>query len=331
MALDLQEMLKQTLSGKKILMIGVKFYHYNEAICNKMRSYGADVTFFYERNTSIKFTIVERFFKNRLDEFQHQHYKNILKKTENMSFDYLLVIRGYKMPSSFVKQIKIKNPSIKTIVYQWDANANSPFTDMLPNFDRKFSFDYKDVAEIPGLRYSPTFSEDEFIKLKDSHDECIYDLFYFGSFLPERYQGLLKFRDYANTHGYKLKIHFYLKKRYYFYLLYKGAKLDKNLVSTKLMSREEYYKFFKESKAIVDVSNKKQTGMAMRVIDALVANKKILTTNTWIAKDPIYNPDQILLVDLDNIVIPQGFLDKKIDRDPIDLSIDKWLYNMFIS
>ncbi len=329
-------MLKDTFNGKRVLFIGVKFYDYHLEIKRKMEEYGASVSFFSERDTSIKYGIVNRLFHSKLDKYQELHYSSVLKKTDQIKFDYLFVIRGFKMPLSFVKTIKKKNPGIKCIMYQWDANTNSPFINLpekhnvLPEFEKIFSFDFKDVEEHRFLKYSPTFHTDEFLKLANSnHQKCTYDFFYFGSYLPERYAGLLKFREFAEAGGHKLKTHFYMSYRYYQIEKLKGTVLDKSVINFKPMTRQEYLDLFMQSKAIVDVSNAKQTGLAMRVIDAIGAGKKVLTTNGWIVKEPSYNTKQIQIIDIDNITIPEGFLEEKLEFLKPDYTIDHFLTIIF--
>jgi hypothetical protein len=324
------------LQGKKILFIGVKFYDYNEEIIRKLTAGGATVSFFYERDTSILYGIYNRLFNRRLDTFQANYYNQILEKVRSEKFDYLLVIRGHKMPVSFVKEIKDSNPRMVAIMYQWDSNYNSPFINLptklnvLPLFDRKFSFDYKDVAEHTFLGYAPTFSTDEFRQLNIENIEK-YDFFYFGNYLPERYQGLIAFKEFAERNGYTICHYLYMHWRYYLIERLKGNKLDFRLIRFKKLSRKKYIKLFSMAKAIVDVSNGNQTGMAMRVLDALVAGKKIITTNHWIKKDTIYNPYQIAIIDLKNIELPKDFIEGKNAFPQADFSIDKWISTVFFS
>jgi hypothetical protein len=330
-------MLKEVFNNKKVLFIGVAFYEYHLEIIKKIEQYGAKVTFFAERDTSIKYGIVNRLMPFWLDKYQQQHYTSILKKIENQEFDYLLVIRGLRMPLSFVRAVKAMNPGITSIMYQWDANVNSPFLnlekgyDITGEFDKVLSFDYKDVEENPWIKYSPTFYIDEVKQLanKAGAEQKKIDFFFFGSYLPERYAGLLKFRDFAAQRGYTLHSHFYMSYRYYVIERLKGTKLDKSLISFKPMSRKEYLHLFNKSKAIVDVSNAKQTGMAMRVIDAIGTGKKVLTTNKWVTKEASYNPNQIAIIDLDNIELPPSFLEKEVEPSTADYSLDKWLENIF--
>lgn len=330
-------MLAEKLRGKNILFIGVKFYHYHSEIIKRLQEYGANPTFFAERDTSICFGIVNRVFHNQLDRYQELHYQRILKKTKNAKFDYLFVIRGYKMPVWFVKSIKERNPGIVTIMYQWDANANSPFLNLPPKFDivnefdKVLSFDFRDVDEHPHiLRYSPTFYTDEISKVKDVKAHTFkYDLFYFGSYLPERYAGLLKIKEYAEKNGLTLKTHFYMPYRYYLIERFKGTKLNKSLLSSNTMNRKMYLQIFSESRVIVDVSNAKQTGIAMRVLDALGAGKKVMTTNKWITRETTIDPDQVVIIELNDIKAPAEYFKNTNQTREYNFSIDRWLSNMF--
>lgn len=326
------------LTGKKILFIGVKFYHYHEEIVNKLEDkFGAKVIFHPERDTSIVYGLVNRIVPSRIEQYQDFYYRKLFEKLEKKKFDYFLVIRGFKMPLWFVRKIKKTNPNIKTIYYQWDSNTNSPFIglqkkyNVIEEFDDKFSFDYKDVRDFPILKYCPTFFTDEIEALRTVGENSIkYDLFYFGSYLPERYQGLLKFIEYSNRHGYTLKAYFYMPLRYYIIERIKGAKIDRNLIETKPMNRTTYLNLLRESRCIVDVSNAKQTGLAMRVIDSFGACKKVLTTNKWISKDKSYNPTQALVIDIENIDIPDGFLKAHIRNEiEYDFSLEQWIKQIF--
>ncbi|TGD81163.1 hypothetical protein [Hymenobacter wooponensis] len=330
-------MLQEVFKNKKVLFIGVAFYEYHLEIIKKIEEHGAEVTFFAERDTSIKYGIVNRLLPFWLDEYQQKHYTSILKKIANKEFDYFLVIRGLRMPLSFVRAVKAMNPGIKSIMYQWDANVNSPFLELengyniTGEFDKVLSFDYKDVEQNPWIKYSPTFYIDEVKELatKSKNERKEIDFFFFGSYLPERYAGLVKFKEFANQHGYKLHSHFYMSYRYYLIERLKGTKLDKSLISFAPMSRKEYLTLFNKSKAIVDVSNAKQTGMAMRVIDAIGTGKKVLTTNAWVTKEPSYNPEQIAIIDLNDIKLPPSFLEKELEPSRVDYSLNKWLENIF--
>lgn len=330
--------LREVFNSKRVLYIGVAFYEYHLAVKHKIESYGAEVSFFAERDTSILYGLINRLLPRKLDAYQRLYYTSVVKQIKDLTFDYLLVIRGHRMPLTFVKQVKQLNPNIKCIMYQWDANINSPFInldsayDLTREFDKVFSFDYKDVKENSWIKYSPTFHIDEItsIRINTNNIENKYDFFFFGSYLPERYDGLLKFQAFAREHGYSFYSHFYMPYRYYFIERLKGKKIDRNLIKNNPMNRALYLDLFSKSNVIIDVSNAKQTGIAMRVIDAIGCGKKVLTTNKWIEQEKNINPDQIAIIDLNNIRLPSQFMEKKVTLSDSDYTIDNWLKNLFL-
>ena len=64
----------------------------------------------------------------------------------------------------------------------------------------------------------------------------------------------------------------------------------------------------KQSKAVVDIQHPKQTGLTMRTIEMLGANKKIITTNSDIKHYDFYHPNNICIVKRNNVVVPTEFM-----------------------
>lgn len=336
--MDEKKCLIEKIKDKRVLFIGYKFYYFHEEIIEKMKSLGARVSYYPTRDTSIRFGIVNRLFHNKLELYQQWYYQKLWDEIKDQTFDYFLLIRGMLMPRSFVEKLKAKNPGMISIMYQWDSNVNAPFLNLKPAldtislFDRIFSFDYKDVADNPNLRYAPTFSMDDIVQLEYDKEEEEFDLFYFGSYLPERYQGMLKMKEFCSEHQLRMKTYFQMKTRYYMIEKYiKQTPLNKSYLHDKPMSKTMYLDLFKKSKAIVDVSNNKQTGISMRVIDAFSTGKKILTTNPWIKEDALYNEDQVYIINMDSISVPSDFWSRPVPVPSKQYTVEHWLYNMFVS
>ncbi|MES2826853.1 MAG: hypothetical protein V4687_01805 [Bacteroidota bacterium] len=314
------------LSGKKILLIGVKFYHFNAEIIKKLEGYGAEVNFFYERDISVKHAIVANFFSSYIDEWQRKHYNSILKDINNDHYDYLFVIRGYKMEGQFIEKVRFLNPGIKTIMYQWDSNKNGSYESLLKHFDSVRTFDYKDSEDFH-IKYIPTFHTDEFNNLPEVSPR--YKLFFYGNFTLDRYNQMLDLKKYADMHGITLKTHLHISWKRYLIQRLKGVNINSKYVTFQRMDKETYIKIFNQSEIIVDFTTDAQTGLAMRVVDVLGAGKKLITNNVHIVKEPTYNPEQILIVDLNNFNIPKSFLEHKQFKKQ-DYSIDKWLERVFV-
>ena len=313
------------VKGKRILIVGVKFYHYNDEIIKKLKSRGADVRFFYERDVSIRHAFIDAFFSNYMDTWQERHYQRILKAISGDQFDYLLVIRGYKMPVLFADAVRMINPGIKTILYQWDSMNNWDYQNVMGAFDRVYSFDYKDAHDL-NIKYVPTFSTDDFA---DLHPVPIrYDLFFFGNYTHERYLQAQKIQDFAELNGYRLKMHLFLSFKRYIRERIKGVKIDRRYIEFQRMNKEEYLENFNESNIIVDITTETQSGLAMRVLDTLAAGKKLITNNKYISAEPYFNPQQICIVNPAEFDAPASFF-KVAHFKKINYSIDSWIDQIF--
>jgi len=119
--------------------------------------------------------------------------------------------------------------------------------------------------------------------------------------------------------------------RYYVIERLKGVKIDWKLIKTFKMSRMSYINNLKKSKVIIDVSNAEQTGMAMRVLDGLGSGKKIITVNKWISSDRAYNANQIAIIDINRIDVPEHFIKGMETIVPNDeFTLDNWIERVFI-
>ncbi|MBE9463123.1 hypothetical protein ACFP1I_27570 [Dyadobacter subterraneus] len=318
----------QKLNDKKILLIGVKFYHFTHEVIAKMKHYGADVTFFYERDTSLKFAFAKTFNSDYADKLQENHYQNVLAKVKDTKFDYLLVIRGYMMEPWFVKEIKNSNPGIKTIMYQWDSYSNweCDYRHMISSFDVVKTFDPRDAEEL-NLPYVPTFSSDEYSNLPEEKPK--YDIFYSGGFTYPRYDFLKQIINYSKDNNLKLYSHLAISMKSYLREIAGGNKIDPSLLSFKNLNKEEYLKVFIASNVIIDYTKDNQAGITMRTLDTLMAGKKILTNNTFVSQEPGFRPDQVQFFNPKEFAADQEFVKKEVYFPKLDYSIDKFLANIF--
>ncbi len=318
------------LSGKKILFICPKFHKYEFIIKKIMEDSGGEVIYFPERSYGYDFNIVNNFFPKKLESYQKKHYNKIMDKITNEKFDFLFVIRGYKLPIHFLRNFKKKNPNCVSIMYQWDSQKTNTFSHLISEFDKVSTFDFEDSDNL-NLKYIPLFYTQDVLNHKKNKNSSEFDFFFMGFFFEERYEALLKFREYCYNNGYTLKSFLYMpfSTRVKYFL--KGRKLDLDVVSFKHMDREEYLKTLSVSKIMVDVSNSKQTGLAMRVIESLGCDTKVLTNNkNFIRDSKVAASGMIDLFDLSNINVNKQFLysEPNIHSNAV-FSIEEWLNEIF--
>ena len=315
---------------KKILFIGPKFHDYENMIKDQLESMGASVDFCAERSYGFDFNIVNNFFGSYVGRYQAKHYAKILKFAEGKKYDFLFVIRGYNMPISFLERFKKYNPDCVTIMYQWDSQRTNPFSHLVNSFDIVKTFDFEDSKNLK-LEYIPLFYTHDVENYRSVNKSFEYDFFFMGFFFEERYEGVLKFKEYCIQNGFNLKPFLYMPFTTRIKYFFQRKKIDKTIVSFKHMNRPEYLNILSKSRIMVDVSNPRQTGLAMRVIESLACNTKVATNNVFFEKDElIANSGMVCLFDLNNITIKQDFFDfESKQNQQIVFSLEEWLRQIF--
>jgi hypothetical protein len=318
------------LKGKKLLFIAPVFYNYHELIIKKMEEKGAEVYFIPERKYNFVFTFVNNFLQNKLDSYQYAHYFSFLDKIENTEFDYLFVIRGFKMPKEFIDAIKAMNPKIKTVMYQWDSSINNSFLHLLDSFDLVNSFDYTDCENYPKLNYIPLFYSDDIEATVDQTVKPNYDVFLFGVYMPARYKAAKQLKTYCEQNNITYYFYIYIPLRTYIKEKFLGRKLDMSFLHIKFLKRSQYIQILQNSNVIVDISSPSQSGLAMRIIESLACKKKIVTTNTRLLSDPSITANQVRYLDLENIEFPYEFIHEKVSSKMESiLSLGQWVDKNF--
>ena len=71
----------------------------------------------------------------------------------------------------------------------------------------------------------------------------------------------------------------------------------------------------------------------MRTFEALGAGRKLITTNPYVKECPFYNPQNILIIDRENVVMNKDFLETdfvKMDTESLyKMSLDGWIDCLF--
>ena len=76
----------------------------------------------------------------------------------------------------------------------------------------------------------------------------------------------------------------------------------------KQISVDDVAKKISNSKIIIEIQREEQIGLSFRVFEALGQRKKLITTNADIVNYDFYHSQNILVIDEDNIHIPEDFV-----------------------
>ncbi|HCQ91142.1 MAG TPA: hypothetical protein DIU45_17320 [Clostridium sp.] len=165
-------------------------------------------------------------------------------------------------------------------------------------FDKVFSFDKEDVEAINGIEFLPLFYTERYEKIAErSTLNSKYDFSFIGTAHPKKYK-------FIKDMSYKLKdtyprqfIYFFFPSRLvYFYRKFKNPELKKAKYSEfhfTSLSGSELDQVIVDSSCILDSAQDGQIGLTIRVLEALGAKKKLITTNCDVVNYDFYCEENI--------------------------------------
>jgi len=317
-----------SLKGKKILFLSVSFFKYENAIAKRLSDFGAEVDFYDERpsNSNLSKGII-RIYKNLYHIKINNYYNKILSEIKGKKYDYFLLIKGEAIPVFFLEKIKETNPEMEMIYYNFDPLSEYPnLISNLKYFDKKFTFEYNDSVKF-SLNFRPLFYVDDYNCLDVNPQKPEYDIIFIGSAHTDRYIVGEKVRAVADCQNMKSYFYYYAMGRVAFRL---KKLIDKNLkqfditkVSFDKLNHFQIIDFYKKTKSVLDINKPFQNGLTIRTFEVLASKRKLITTNSDIKNYPFYNPENILVIDRENIVLSSDFF--QTDFRNID---EKILYMM---
>jgi hypothetical protein len=301
------------LKNKKILFLCPLFFNYHKKLMRAMESMGAQVDYYDERpsNTFLSKALL-RINRNFVTVQVKRHYEEITSKIKDKKYDYVFICQAEATPKSFLRDVRKMNPGAKLVLMLWDSVANKVNTlEKLDLFDEVFSFDKKDCDQF-GLTFRPLFFDKEYEELAQEESELIYDLFFVGTVHSDRYLILNEVRQQFEKNNLNVFYFLYIPSKI---MYYQRKLLTSELQGSQItdfsfvgLPSEQLTAKLKQSKAVVDIQHPKQTGLTMRTIEMLGANKKIITTNTDIQHYDFYHPNNICIVDRNSVVVPTEFM-----------------------
>ena len=326
------------LQGKRILFFSAHLFGYQNDIRLAMESVGAIVDYYDERpanNFLVKGVI--RINRNLLAGYINHYYNKIIKETLQKEYDYVFFIKGESISASNLRRLKQFHPEANFIIYHWDSIANnSNAQNLLPYFDRVFSFDKIDCERL-GLHFLPLFYTPDYANIPYYDKEIKYDMLFVGTTHSDRYKLVKRIEEQIIKMGGLCLTWFYFPSKILYYKMkIQNSYLRQIPVHTfhfKPMSKELLLQLYAGSRIIIDVQHPKQTGLTMRCIETLGAKRKLIKTNYYITEYDFYNPDNILVVDRNLPYVPEKFLNEPYRDTPKEIyesySIKNWLSSIF--
>lgn len=324
-----------SIRGKKILFFAPAFFGYEYKIKAKMEEMGASCDCYDVRSvTSAMNRAFLKIFPKIFDRQSERYYDKILTCNADKQYDYVLIVKCDMTPVSSLKHIRALYPNAKICLMLWDSVENIPgIVEKFKFFDTCHSFDMDDCKKYSDFKFRPLFYSDEFKKNKTDKADFKYDISFIGTIHSDRFKVIKTVQNIAMDRGLSIYFYNYLQSRfiYYFYRLtkseFKGTK--ETDFSFKKMNSDEIATIVSQSKIVLDIQHPKQTGLTMRTIEMIGMNKKLITTNKAILNYNFYNPKNISIIDRNNVILDDDFLDANYEPLTENIydyySLEKWI------
>lgn len=321
----------------KLLLIMPKFFNYPELITEELNRMGYEVDFFDDRpSTNAWVKAVIRINKKLIQTYIERYFDEIMKTVTSKKYDVVFLISGQSLSFSedMIAQIKECQSQAKFVLYQWDSQTNFPYIKKVQHFfDKCYSFDRRDIEETPILKFLPLFYSRIYENLGAKNNKDFkYDFCFVGTAHPKKYKFINMMSDQLRgVYPKQFIYYFFPSPIVYFYRKVMNKELRKAKYSEfhfKPLNGQEMNDVYETSRCVLDSAQDGQLGLTIRVLEALGAKKKLITTNEDIVNYDFYRPENIYLyegwIDLGNVFFKEEY--KEVDKNIYEkYSLRSWL------
>jgi hypothetical protein len=288
-----------------ILLICPKYFDYHDLISRAIALRGYKVDMLTDRPYDSNIAkVVYRYGFGALLPIADSYYRSAIAGFQRAKYKKILVIQGEGVSSQTLKMLRGCFPQAELIYYSWDNLKNKPSYIMsnFRHYDRVLSFDLADSDRF-GLTYRPLFFSDGYRKMVsnfDSDKKQKIDLSFVGTVHSDRVKIIKCIKKVLGQSNRSFFTYLYVQSKWVFY----ARKLfDINMWGDKIseyqtipLPTHKLQSVFAQSRTILDIEHPRQTGLTMRSIEALAANRKIVTTNRSMFDLDLYRPENVHVI-----------------------------------
>ena len=294
--------------------------HYGEAIKAELEKRGAIVYGYDERPSQTSFMkIIIRLFKKKIPQIFDKYVSTIIAKHANTRFDYILICRGEAFTPYTINHLREAFPDSKIILYLWDILKCADVRENIPYCDNVFSFDPEDARQ-NNISFRPLFYINDYLDVKQALKPQ-HDLLFIGTLHSNRHIVVNQISQFCINNGISLFSYLYVPSFIVYIkdLLLKFPYIGISKVNFTPIDIKQTIEVINNSKAIIDINYSGQKSLSSRACEAMASRRKYITTNAEVTKYDFYKPNNILVVDLNNLDIPKDFINS--DFEDIDKTI----------
>lgn len=330
---------------KRILFICSPYFGYYKHIINELEFQGYVVDYYNDRPSENGFVKgLVKIKRNLMDSLVDKYFDNIMHETRNKEYNVVFIMNCKVFTAKMISRLRDSQRSARFIFYMWDALALYPHAkELLPIFDKAFSFDSEDCKKMEDLELLPLFYTKPYEDigtdaLKDKYIDREYDIISVCTTHPNRYKTLSQLLPYLKGEGLKIYSYMFINKLQYLYnkVFVKEFKKAKSVeFQFESLPEKEMLRVIRDSRAVFDLQHNKQSGLTMRTIETLGAKRKLITYNINIKQYDFYTKENILLLNDGNWDEILDFIKKEyvpIEEDVYKkYSLHSWLKLMLDS
>lgn len=316
----------------KICLISFDHWGFDKHIITALQQRGVEANHINLSNFKYKYpTFMHRItnglnklvLKKNIKKLKRQEYVlNELKAIGKQ--DSILVIRPDLL--DLKTHLAIKQATHNYKAYLYDCTARFPIDHLLDDvFDSVASFDENDVKKYNLLHLS------NYIYLPKKETACPTTLKHNVFMVISKDERLPVLNTIANkldTINIDYKFIVKTSKR--------PDNLNLKIETSKTEIRiNELIKYLDESEIFLDIVRKGHNGLSFRIFESLAYQKKLITTNQSIKNYDFYDPNNILIIDEDNVSIDSEFFNKPyipLSEEVYNkYTIDNWIDSVFFN
>jgi hypothetical protein len=290
------------MSKKKVLYIGTPIFNYHKKIISEFELQGYSVDYYNDRpSESSVIKGIIKIKKVLMKYIIKKYFDKIMSETVGKSYDLVFVVNCKVFTPEMIRQLRDSQKKARFILYMWDSLSLYPNSkQLIPEFDKTYSFDSEDCDKIEKLNFLPLFYSKDYEKLgQEDVKERVYDIVSVCTAHPNRYKIMHKLFPKLESKGIRIFSYMLLNNLQYLYnkaFIHEFKAAKRKEFKFKPLSEQENLAILRKSNTVFDIQHNQQSGLTIRTIETLGAKRKMITTNTNIKKYDFYNENNILVM-----------------------------------
>lgn len=226
-----------------------------------------------------------------------QYFQTVLQVVEENEYDFVFFLGGMSIcfnPSQF-EELK-RATTAKFVLYLWDSLRNCQRVGAsLGLFDVVCSFEPDDCQSF-GLYFLPLFYTEDYGALSEEIGSNFeYDACFVGSVHQiEKFKMVNSIVERLRSEGARVITHYFLPSKSVGMLRkFQCSAYRKADLKYTSLSRNQVVRIIQKSKIVIDAPQKSQSGLTMRSIEAVGANRRLITSNSSVRNYDFFSSGNI--------------------------------------